>query len=138
MCVAFNIVTVLCIMMGSCIMMMSTVCGISLWLQEIVLTVSVTLCFSSFCQPEQDELLELRLKKQRGHTISVMTPAEANRQHEEAGLRAGAGGKDAVGQVTPAQVFLQLYHTHPLIMDSQDLPLHVPNNEVGRLCDACL
>ena len=99
-----------------------------------------TLLFISltFCQPEQDELLELRLKKQRGHTISVMTPAEANRQHEEAGLRAGAGGKDAVGQVTPAQVFLQLYHTHPLIMDSQDLPLHVPNNEVGRLCDACL
>ena len=59
-----------------------------------------------------------------------MTPAEANRQHEEAGFRAGAGGKDAVGQVTPAQVFLQLYHTHPLIMESQDLPLHVPSNEV--------
>ena len=70
------------------------------------------------------------MKKQRGHTISVMTPAEANRQHEEAGFRAGAGGKDAVGQVTPAQVFLQLYHTHPLIMESQDLPLHVPSNEV--------
>ena len=60
-----------------------------------------------------------------------MTPAEANRQHEEAGLRVGVGGKDAVGQVTPAEVFLQLYHTHPLITESQDLPLHVPNNQVG-------
>ncbi|XP_070184862.1 tuberin-like isoform X2 [Littorina saxatilis] len=84
---------------------------------------------SSSSSITQDDLMELRMKKQRGHTISVMTPAEANRQTEEAGLRGGAGGKDAVGMVTPAEVFLQLYHTHPLIMDSHDLPLHVPNNE---------
>jgi hypothetical protein len=71
------------------------------------------------------------LKKQRGHTIAVMTPAEATRQHDEAGLRAGAGGKDNLGMVTPADVFLQLYHTHPLISDTIHLPLKVPNNEVS-------
>ncbi|KAK7507156.1 hypothetical protein BaRGS_00001091 [Batillaria attramentaria] len=66
----------------------------------------------------------------RGHTISVMTPAEANRQHEEAevGLRAGGPGKDAVGMVTPSQVFLQLYHTHPLI-SSSDVPILIPNTQ---------
>nr|KAG5714700.1 hypothetical protein BaRGS_000188 [Batillaria attramentaria] len=56
---------------------------------------------SSKLQAQLHELMELRMLKKRGHTISVMTPAEANRQHEEAeaGLRAGGPGKDAVGMV---------------------------------------
>ncbi|XP_076458884.1 tuberin-like isoform X2 [Babylonia areolata] len=84
---------------------------------------------SSSSSVTQEDLMELRMKKPRGYTIAVMTPAEATRQQEEAELRGGAGGKDAVGVVTPSEVFLQLYHTQALLGDNpQHLPLHVPNN----------
>lgn len=85
---------------------------------------------SSSSSSAQEGLLDFHLKK-RGHTISVMTHPDSSRQQEQAevDLRTGGPGKDFPWAVTPAEVFLQLYHTHPLIA-SQDQPLHLPNDEV--------
>ncbi|XP_025084814.1 tuberin-like isoform X2 [Pomacea canaliculata] len=82
---------------------------------------------SSSSSSTQDELMELKNIKKRGHTIAVMTRAEAN-QFKEADSGAKAGGGVGKSMVTPAQIFLQLYYTYP-VTTSQDLPLHLPKTE---------
>ncbi|XP_063445540.1 tuberin-like isoform X1 [Mytilus trossulus] len=72
-----------------------------------------------------DELPDLpAFKKQRGHTISVVTP---ERGHEER-----SGGKDAGrGGINPSFVFLQLYFGG-MLHHGDEMPLLLPQSDVMK------
>lgn len=72
----------------------------------------------------QDELPDLpAFKKQRGHTISVVTP---ERGHEER-----SGAKDAGrGGINPSFVFLQLYFGG-MLHHGGEMPLLLPQSDVS-------
>ncbi|CAL1542795.1 unnamed protein product [Lymnaea stagnalis] len=78
----------------------------------------------------QDEVPELRQMKRRGHTISVMSTAAADaRQADE--FQGSGSAKDSKTGLNPNYVFLQLYHSHPLVQ-SQEQPLRVPQTDKFR------
>ncbi|KAH9503979.1 Tuberous sclerosis 2-like protein [Bulinus truncatus] len=80
----------------------------------------------------QDEVPELRQLKRRGHTISVIHSASDIRHDDVDGRSQGSSGvKDNKTGLNPSYVFLQLYHSHPLIQ-SQEVPLKVPETEKFR------
>ncbi|XP_046568318.1 tuberin-like [Haliotis rubra] len=78
----------------------------------------------------QDEVADLPPVKKRGHTISVMSPAQDVRQLEDTDPKGGKAGrsKEFRGGVSPSFVFLQLFHNHPLFSGS-DTPVLLPQTE---------
>ncbi|XP_067671125.1 tuberin-like isoform X1 [Haliotis asinina] len=78
----------------------------------------------------QEEVADIPPAKKRGHTISVMSPAQDVRQSEDTDPKGGKGGrgKEFRGGVSPSFVFLQLFHNHPLFSGS-DTPVLLPQTE---------
>ncbi|KAK0049216.1 tuberin [Biomphalaria pfeifferi] len=81
----------------------------------------------------QDEVPEMRQLKRRGHTISVIHSASDLRRTEDVDSRSQGPSsfKDSKVGLNPSYVFLQLYHSHPLVQ-SQEVPLKVPETEKFR------
>ncbi|XP_071106055.1 tuberin-like isoform X2 [Haliotis cracherodii] len=85
---------------------------------------------SSHDSSVQDEVSDLQPVKKRGHTISVMSPAQDVRQSDDTDPKGAKGGrsKEFRGGVSPSFVFLQLFHNHPLFSGS-DTPVLLPQTE---------
>ena len=84
---------------------------------------------SSEASSTQDEVTELpNVKRLRGHTISVVTPASKLIKSMPVSQGSSSTESTRVG-VSPSFVFLQLYHSGALNAGN-DLPLLVPSNEV--------
>ncbi|XP_059139623.1 tuberin-like isoform X2 [Physella acuta] len=81
----------------------------------------------------QDEVPELRQIKRRGHTISVINSSSDVRQNDEfdSRLQGSSSAKDSKSGLNPSYVFLQLYHSHPLVQ-SPEIPLKVPETDKFR------
>ncbi|ESP04643.1 hypothetical protein LOTGIDRAFT_61259, partial [Lottia gigantea] len=77
-----------------------------------------------------DDIPEMITIKPRGHTISVMSPAQDVRQREDVNNRTKSDSlKDSSSSgISPGFVFLQLFHNHPLL-SLQETPVLLPQNE---------
>ena len=84
---------------------------------------------SSESSSTQDEVSELpNVRRLRGHTISVITPAA--KLVKATPITQGPSSESVRVGVPPSFVFLQLYHSGALNAGN-DMPLLVPNNEVS-------
>lgn len=92
---------------------------------------------SSDTSSTQDEVGELPsgIRKVRGHTIAVVQPSGSPSEHGASKLlfsskSSGSNDSSKVG-VSPSFVFLQLYHSGQVQIN--EVPLLLPNNEVGKV-----
>ena len=82
--------------------------------------------------------MEMRERKRRCHAISVARCSGVSWKNCDSLMRPIGVSRDSLGMISPAEVFLQLYRTHPVIADAQDLPLHVPKIQVfGTVLCCC-
>ena len=80
----------------------------------------------------QDEVPELPAVKKRGHTISVMSPAQVAQQQQAADAKNKRSmTKDQQGGINPSFVFLQLFHSHSHLLGHDQPPMLLPQTEVN-------
>ncbi|XP_041363648.1 tuberin-like isoform X2 [Gigantopelta aegis] len=77
----------------------------------------------------QDEVPELPAVKKRGHTISVMSPAQVAQQQAADAKNKRSLGKDQQGGINPSFVFLQLFHSHSHLLGHDQPPMLLPQTE---------